>query len=878
MEIAGERIDGGSKADGAVMVGFCAAFVITALLSWTLQLAYGVPVLIAAPAVVTITVLRLGRRSVYVLAPGVAVAIGLQLISPVPWELAMTSALAWVAGGLVGAVIIRRLGASTFERPIDAVISLGAGVIVSGILVAAVWLNSVVGVPPVGQPWGPAMLLTYGTATLAGFVFMIPVGLLWRGEEGVRRVSELIVVFVLGFAALFLVVASVGVGWQIGLEALFGLLALLVVGWRYGIWPMAMANAVGILLFVGVAAIGSVSPGAAGMMDRQVASIIITTIAICTITLLTRERLSRELNEAVFRQSPTASMRVRLDASGELRIIGANRALGVILGSAEDDLVGQSLLGLFVQRHQALVTDLFHADRGGHGVNWHPQREVELERSDESTRVVLITVATLPPPFVRQFAGTAVDEFIVHVDDVTARRAAEREVTRYAVFDRATGLLNREAFFHRLDAALHRSRAGRDEVSVLILDIDDLKRVNESFGFTAGDRLLREISQRLSDLTDEESALARIGGDEFAAIMPVGLSRDQVGVVAGRMVSSIGQRVDLDEAIYPKVTVGIASAPGTIASAEELMRRADLALYRAKRNRKDNRAKGRMRASNVEFYSESIGVTAEHAMSVKHDVAEAVMNDSLAVALQPVVAMSDGSTVGYEALVRLLRGDHVAPPGEFFEAARDLELLPALDRSVLRKSLRAMAQDYLPVNGVSVAVNVEAEEVQQVGYAGQVLELLFEAEVRPERLTLEITESALLSLDGVVVENVHTLRDAGVKIAIDDFGTGYSSLSQVRNLTADILKIDRSFVTGMETDPEAAAIVSAVIRLAHDLGLKTVAEGVETREQAEILAAQGCDRAQGYLFGRPKLLQPPTSESDDAHLPQQRSIRLPQQP
>ncbi|MCH9816064.1 MAG: EAL domain-containing protein [Actinomycetia bacterium] len=836
---------------GAVLLPILGIALIAAILiDWEFLRATGVSVFVLAPAILTLGYLWLGLRCAWLLIPVIAlIALSDPLLAK-PAATALLMAAAWLVAAAIMVVLLRSTGTVAMRRPADAAILLGSSLIAAVPMPLAGALSA--------ESASFDVLLSYWMSTSYGFVALLPLGLLWRGPGTLRRGGEWIPVMALLGLAFAVLLYITPASWQLALVAWIALPLLLLIGLRYGAWAMVLANFVGALVMATTAVVAWNQISAPPRLERQTAAILMIVIALSIMLLVDRLRRTSRLNQTMFDQSPIATMRVRSDGDGAIRILAANRAMGAILGTAPDGLTSGLVTDWVAQRHHGELTDMLAkaAKRGEQ--KWNLQLEVELTRADRAIRLALVTVSTLALSGEQQTLQHH-PEFTVHVEDITARREAERAVTRLEIYDSTTGLLNRKAFLDRLDAQLHRMRATRAPVTIMVMDVDDLKGVNESFGHVAGDRLLLSLAVRLGNLMDADCALARIGGDEFALIAPPGLSRDQIGVVAGSLITASAQSVDQGVAVATGVSVGVAtSADDTIGSAE-LMRRADLALYRAKQ-------RGR---STVEFYSETIGNQAAEVLNVRRLLGQALVEDALAVAVQPIVGLADGKTIGFEALVRLRNGDRVLNPGDFLETAREMDVLGALDAAVLRKSLQAIAEDRLPIAQVGISVNTEPQALLQPGYAHGVLEALAQSGVDPQTLTIEVIESALLSTNPIVLENVKTLRDLGVKVAIDDFGTGYSNMIQLRNLSADILKIDRSFVASMQSDPDAAAIVRAVITLAHDLGMQTVAEGVESRDQATYLAGLGCERAQGYWFGRPELL--PESSGGVERIPMPRT-------
>ena len=394
-------------------------------------------------------------------------------------------------------------------------------------------------------------------------------------------------------------------------------------------------------------------------------------------------------------------------------------------------------------------------------------------------------------------------------------------------------------------------------MALIVLDVDDFKSVNDAHGHGAGDTILKEFAARLQNVCAGGDSVARLGADEFAVV--VGWSaQETVAVLVGRLQGALSAPVLVGrDTVTLTTSFGVAVAHETDISSGELVRQAELALYRAKHG-------GRGR---VEFYAESMRAQAQAVLNVRNELAHAVLHDAFAVAYQPIVELADGAVVGYEALVRLPTrdGELLTPTTSWRWRGRQTS--SQVDRLVLRQALRDHAGGRLPVAATGMSVNAESDDLRDPDFAIAVLTQLHARGVEPVALTVEVTEAALLDAHPAVLDNIGSLRQAGVRFAIDDFGTGYSSLSQLRRLNADVIKIDRSFVMGIEDDPESANIVATVIALAQRLDLG-VWPGIETREQAEILRRMGCERGQGYLFGRPTTVattpEPRRSRSEEA--------------
>lgn len=541
---------------------------------------------------------------------------------------------------------------------------------------------------------------------------------------------------------------------------------------------------------------------------------------------------------AMFERSPVPTLRVSVDSDAVVRIAAANEAFGRVVGRPSEGLVGSPLQERIVTGDWPRVAELF----GRRTDRWSPQAEVGIHTRIGADRRMLVTVTPLTAQ-----VGEGPDpiEYLLHAEDVTARRAAEDAVAWYSLFDVGTGLMNRTALGDRMDAALHRLDTSSGALALIVLDIDDFKAVNDTHGLVVGDRILTMVGERIRNSCTTSGAVARLGADEFAVLVEHE-SQDSVAVMVGRLQQALSVPLVVgDDPVVLSTTFGVAVTGDQDVSSGELVRQAELALFRAKRS-------GR---GKVEFYAESMRAQALAVVNVRNELARAVRTDAFAVAYMPIVDLADGAVRGYEALVRLPAADgRLLMPSDFLEVARSAGLLTQMDRLVLRRALTDHSGGLLPVPGAGLSVNAEAEDLRDPDFAITILTELHAGSADPSVLTIEVTEAVLLQYSPNVMHNVSSLRDAGVKFAIDDFGTGYSSLSQLRQLNADVIKIDRSFVSGLDEDPEAGNIVATIIGLAHKLKLVAVAEGIETREQAETLRRMGCDRGQGYLFGRPQLL------------------------
>jgi diguanylate cyclase (GGDEF)-like protein/PAS domain S-box-containing protein len=429
-------------------------------------------------------------------------------------------------------------------------------------------------------------------------------------------------------------------------------------------------------------------------------------------------------------------------------------------------------------------------------------------------------------------------------DDVTdAVRAAER-IAFAAHHDILTSLTNRAGLKARLRAALDAVTPNGPAFSVLLIDLDRFKAVNDTFGHATGDRLLQAVAERMRANVRPCDLVARLGGDEFAVYFAAGSDQREASVVlATRLLAAVGAPYDIDgRQIYVGASIGVAIAPDHGATVDELMRNADSALYEVK-------AAGR---NGMRIFDDRLALAARERRELESDLRDALALGQFELHYQPVVSVADRRIVALEALLRWRhprRG--LVQPDVFVPIAEQTGLIGPIGRWVIATACNDAAR--WP-DDIAVAVNVSPAQLGRHDLVDVVTRELLRSRLSPRRLELEVTETVLLGNDDGVLGELHQLRSLDVRIALDDFGTGFSSLSYLRLFPFDRIKIDRSFVRDLESSTHSAAIVCAVAGLAASLGIETTAEGVETEEQARLLAAAGCTAIQGYLHGRPRPL------------------------
>ena len=381
-------------------------------------------------------------------------------------------------------------------------------------------------------------------------------------------------------------------------------------------------------------------------------------------------------------------------------------------------------------------------------------------------------------------------------------------------------------------------------VAVLFLDVDRFKMINDSLGHSRGDRLLQQVSERLSLCVREGDTVARLGGDEFTLILPGLLKAEDVAKVADKILESLRQPFQLEgRELYVTASIGVSLFPDDGRDTETLLKYADTAMYRAKEQGRDG----------YQLYQVGMTETAVSRLAAESSFRRAAAQKELVVYYQPLCEIGSGSVYGVEALLRWHSPDSgVIPPSEFIGLAEVTGLILPIGGWVLKTACAQVVEWHRQGHeGLALSVNLSARQFLQPDLVAQVKSALQESALPPHLLELEITETSAMQNAESTVETLYELKALGVRVAIDDFGVGHSSLGYLKRLPIDSLKIDHSFVRDITTDPDDAAIATAVIALAHTLKLTVVAEGVETTEQLAFLRDRRCDRMQGYLLSPP---------------------------
>jgi diguanylate cyclase (GGDEF)-like protein len=527
-------------------------------------------------------------------------------------------------------------------------------------------------------------------------------------------------------------------------------------------------------------------------------------------------------------QNADAAERLRSLANMSLEGILVVDAGGVVVDANDQmkRLAGQDPVGTALATHLPDVCDAIRSGRAGTGA-------IETALLRRSHPELPIQAFAHRSSHVNQPTWTVV------VRDLTEQREAESRIRHAASHDPLTDLPNRSLLMDRLQRAIARSQRSGTTTALLYIDLDGFKRVNDTHGHGRGDEVLKDVARILLENVRQVDTVARLGGDEFIV-----LQEDQ----SPMMAQATAQRlIDETARLYGQgrqdvaigMSIGMAITPTDAADAGELVRLADVALYRAK-------ADGRNQAR---FFERAMDQAAREQRSLETDLRSALGNGEIGIAYQPQMNTVSGEIVGFEALARWkhpTRGQ--VPPDVFIPVAERTGLIVQLGAWILKDACRTAAGWKRPLR---VSVNLSPLQIRDEGLVALVEETLRETGLAPERLEIEITETAILRDERGTVAALGRMKALGLKIAMDDFGTGYSSLSSLHSFPFDKIKVDKSFVSGIEDDGKASTIVKAVIGLGHNLGLPIVAEGVENEAQLELLRAEGCTEIQGFLIGRP---------------------------
>jgi diguanylate cyclase (GGDEF)-like protein/PAS domain S-box-containing protein len=526
------------------------------------------------------------------------------------------------------------------------------------------------------------------------------------------------------------------------------------------------------------------------------------------------------------------------DASG--KILQVNQAFIDVTGYEAEEVAGKELGFLKSGKHDAafyrnMWEALSHEGRWSGNI-WN-------RRKDGGIYPEWLSISGI------QNAAGQVTHYLGTYSDIRDPKEAERKIIELAFYDALTGLPNRRLLLDRLNHAMVTSAREHQFGALVLLDLDDFKTLNDTRGHDVGDQLLIEVSRRLSETLRETDSAARLGGDEFVILLE-GLSKDQASAathaeaIAEKIRAAVSRPVSLRNNVhYATPSIGVTLFYNHDEVAETLFRQADLALYQAK-------DAGR---NTIRFYSPTMQALVDGRAKIEAGLRRALTNQEFVLHYQSQVD-DRKAVIGAEVLLRWLPpGLPIVSPSEFIPVAEDSGLIVPIGAWVMETACRTLAgwAEDAELKNLRLSVNISARQFHQRDFVDEVKGALERSGARPDRLMLELTEGLLLKNVETAIQTMKTLKEVGVGFSIDDFGIGYSSLSYLKRLPLDQIKIDRSFVRDIAVDPDDRAIVQAIISLAHSLGLQVIAEGVETSEQRDFLAARQCNGYQGYLFSYP---------------------------
>ncbi|HEU4354612.1 MAG TPA: EAL domain-containing protein [Actinomycetota bacterium] len=626
--------------------------------------------------------------------------------------------------------------------------------------------------------------------------------------------------------------------------------------------PISTDKGVGIartrLLLVAAAALVPQAVGAVQEIRGEPIDMGIVTVATCTLFVLvvlrvsglfrTVERSAALAEDLTRRQSEARFASLVQHSSDVVTVVDADSAVRWVspsvervLGYGATELCGTKLTTVVHPEDKTSVLQFL--TNGGTDGDGHPAITEFRLRHREGFWVHVETLRTnlLRDPNVRGI--------VLNTRDVSERKAFEEQLAHQAFHDTTTGLANRALFRDRVEHALERQIREDRPVSILFMDLDDFKTINDSLGHAAGDRMLAEVGERLRHCLRAADTAARLGGDEFAILLEDGGEGLGAADVAARILAALEGPFHLgDTEVFCRASIGIATADrdrDSIASAEELMRNADVAMYMAKESGKNR----------YQIFEPAMHDTALKRLELKADLQRALDNGEFVLHYQPVIELETGEVSGLEALLRWQhprRG--LVPPMDFIPLAEESGLIVPIGNWVLLEATsqaRALQERFPVYPPLHMAVNLSARQLQRPEIVADVAEALMQSGLAPGSLVLEITESVMMQDVELSVQRLAELKEIGVRLAVDDFGTGYSSLNYIQRFPVDILKVDKSFIDAVNTDARKSALTATIIKLAADLDLRPVAEGIERADQLEQLLALHCDLGQGFYFAKP---------------------------
>jgi diguanylate cyclase (GGDEF)-like protein/PAS domain S-box-containing protein len=524
------------------------------------------------------------------------------------------------------------------------------------------------------------------------------------------------------------------------------------------------------------------------------------------------------------------------DANGVIKFV--NGAFIQISGYSSEEAIGQTPRILKSGKHDHEFYEEMWGGLAQHGA-W--KGEIWNKRKNGDIYPQRLSIISIDDPSVqgeKYYASV--------ISDLTQIKNDEDELRHRADHDVLTNLPNRYLFQDRMAQAISRSGRNKAKFAVLFVDIDDFKKINDGLGHDAGDMVLREVSIRLVQCGRDVDTVARVGGDEFTLILE-GVREDDISVVASRIIERMRQPFSYHgKDVHLTVSIGVAIYPENGKYAPEIIKNADLAMYHAKGFGKDR----------YFFFTQDLNEKAVKSLQMETDLREGIKDREMIAYYQPKIDILSGKIIGMEALARWLRfSGRPIYPDEFIPIAEHTGMIGDLDTLIFERACDFTRRIKTTLNGsmasFKVSVNLSTKNIERKGFLAKLINIVEKLGLNPEDIEFEVTESVIVGNMASAKSILNSLSADGFSISIDDFGTGYSSLAYLMQFPISSLKIDKSFIKNLSVEPKALTIAKAIVSMARGIGIKTVAEGVETWEQFDILRDMECDQIQGYIFSRP---------------------------
>lgn len=511
----------------------------------------------------------------------------------------------------------------------------------------------------------------------------------------------------------------------------------------------------------------------------------------------------------------------------------SNEAFRQITKVEPEEVVGKTIWQ-FISDDKETLNHLKSVIRSGLGWNG----ELVLVNAGSEPLQVKLTVTLVGDQ------GSDDSELVFLFQDISLQKEAENKLKKMAFYDVLTELPNRQYFEEKLKSNVKAATRNKYRLALIFIDLDDFKDINDTLGHGTGDRVLVEAAQRFRSRVRSTDFLSRIGGDEFTVIVSDFDDSEEVVVLAKDLIACVSEPILVNEVEFKiGASIGISVYPDDASIPEELIKRADIAMYNAK-------ALGKNQTS---FFSPSLNAKVEHYFELRNSLDAALKNDEFALFFQPKLDLFNNRTYGVEALIRWCRpGGEVICPDKFIGLAEDTFQIIPIGKWVVEEAARQLKSwEGTEFEDLSLSINVSAIQLFNQDFIPHITETLAKYQLSPEKLEIEITESAIITDAEKAITILKQLHKIGLKLSLDDFGTGYSSLSYLKQLPVDAIKIDRSFINGVEQGNRSAKILMAIIRLAHDLHMEVIAEGIEDKNHLKFLVSNQCKYGQGYYFSAP---------------------------